>query len=254
MEVIAALLILIVLAAGFQFTVTYRITELESEKDSDQRFYLRVAFYGLLCLFISFALLFVLFILGAKSLLLALIRIPITASFGEIPNIELTASLGLLALVTYGIGCLLPRFLNLALPEEQVMARFQELIEDDELEKLIQRSASTKLPISITLETRKVYIGWCNVGPYKSNNRRWISVAPIISGYRKSGSHDLVLTTFYTDIYDSLRINDGLSHLSISDFSVSVKVDSIVTASLFDIKAYEEFSAKSAETEDGVEP
>lgn len=124
----------------------------------------------------------------------------------------------------------------------------------DELEQLFLESVLEPHLVQITLRNNKVYIGFiAEVNePQKTN---YIAVLPVASGYRKSKSKQLVITTPYNEVVDSLlRDNENTLQQIQGDFEIEymrivIKQDEILTANRFDPEVYNLFQESSEENE-----
>lgn len=70
---------------------------------------------------------------------------------------------------------------------------------------------------------------------------RSILLAPFFSGYRKPDDLTLKLTTFYGHIYEQIVQKPEEFDVKISDFSVAIRYDHIISVSPFDPKTYARF-------------
>lgn len=120
-----------------------------------------------------------------------------------------------------------------------------EAMQQDDFEKLIVTAATRPMPLAITIESRKIYVGFVLETSSPRFSRKAITILPLMSGYRDEGSR-VTFTTFYQPIYDVVKDDTHhLRHLSIDDFRVVLPVDRIITSNLFDLEAYEEFQRQS---------
>ncbi|MFN3826694.1 MAG: hypothetical protein ACK4NR_03620 [Micavibrio sp.] len=70
------------------------------------------------------------------------------------------------------------------------------------LEKILFESHSKKLPLLVTLKSRKIYIGWVKEMPscYPLQNKRHLRLLPMASGYRHDETLSLKVTQYYAFI------------------------------------------------------
>lgn len=108
--------------------------------------------------------------------------------------------------------------------------------------RLAQTALRREMPISLTLKTRKVYIGYVVQTPNLRLAEQYIHVLPLVSGYREPTTLALKLTADYAKVYATGKAN-------VDDFSITIPLDSIDSANLFDPNAYELF-LESATAED----
>jgi hypothetical protein len=101
------------------------------------------------------------------------------------------------------------------------------------------------IPVSLTLNTGKVYIGIVVGAPDPIRQPVAIRLRPIFSGIRDAEGR-LNLTTDYEALYSTLRrgraVQLGLHADWPSQFELAIRVDDIVTASPFSAAIYSEFN------------
>jgi hypothetical protein len=100
--------------------------------------------------------------------------------------------------------------------------------------RLAQTAVRREMPISVTLKTRKVYIGYVVQTPNLKVTEQYIHVLPLVSGYRDSTTLELRLTADYAKVYATGKVN-------VDDFSITIPLAGIDSANLFDSDAYELF-------------
>ncbi len=122
----------------------------------------------------------------------------------------------------------------------------------NEFELLLESSWDENEPhlIQITLRNGKVYIGWLKTLP-APGEVTYVSILPVLSGYRELESKKLHLTTEYLDVYASY-VREGVVTNVAELTNLVIKVDQILTASEFDIEMYDRFRGKEA-GENGTE-
>jgi hypothetical protein len=109
-------------------------------------------------------------------------------------------------------------------------------------ESVIVDSIEKKLPICLTLENGKVYVGFITDAPDMTASRREVKMTPWFSGYRDEHDKKIEFTTFYTDLYQQENID-------VSIFRKVIPYDDIKSTNLFDIKIYyNEFKPKIKRT------
>jgi hypothetical protein len=103
-----------------------------------------------------------------------------------------------------------------------------------ETEKLLLQAMESGALVSVTMENRKVYIGWPAYSPDLRHEASQFRILPAVSGYREEGSLELRLTTQYLDIYERIR-QGQMSHLKADDFEVALPLEKVVSANLFSL-------------------
>ncbi len=129
------------------------------------------------------------------------------------------------ALLAGGIAAAAGGLMNLLFPPER--AKWY-LIQrnDDGFLRLTHQAVREEEPISVTLRSRKVYIGFVVQTPGLRRGEQYISVLPLASGYRKVDTLDLVLTQDYIRVYEGKEVDP-------SEFEVTFPLSEIESASLF---------------------
>jgi hypothetical protein len=151
------------------------------------------------------------------------------------------------------IGVFAPAPLNLLFRQDRFLER---AVQDNDFERLIHNATANDSPLSVTIESQKVYVGYVAKSADPSQARKHIGLMPVMSGYRHADGR-VEFTTFYSDVYEEIARGDvgRLSHLAIEDFEIVIPIDKIQSANMFDIVAYEEFGrAHAAATEPTAVP
>lgn len=114
--------------------------------------------------------------------------------------------------------------------------------DDDAFEMTILNAYLDEKYILVSLETGKVYVGKVTDTYFRINDEiRSILLNPIISGYRRSPDLTLELTTFYGHIFKQITDHPDQFDVKISDFSVAIRYDHVISVSPFDPKTYVRF-------------
>ena len=116
----------------------------------------------------------------------------------------------------------------------------------DELESLVKNSVLNGQTIQLTLKNNKVYIGFCEETPIPQKTN-YISISPILSGYRDNETKKLTITTDYFRVVDEF-INDieqkegkDLEKITLNT-DIVIKQDEIVTASIYEQDIFDKFN------------
>ena len=103
-----------------------------------------------------------------------------------------------------------------------------------EKERLLFDAMKDRTLVSVTMESRKVYIGWPVYSPDLRHETNDFRLLPVISGYREEENLSLKLTTQYLNVYD--QINAGtIRGLKANDFEVVLPLEKVVSANLFEL-------------------
>lgn len=118
--------------------------------------------------------------------------------------------------------------------------------ENDGLELMLLESLKEGVFLLFTLSNGKVYIGVVNSHFFSPYENESFQVWPFFSGYRNA-EKDIELNTDYSQVYAELVENDNYDLLN--RFSVTIKVEQIITCSYFDRSVYEKFSLNGEESD-----
>ena len=106
-----------------------------------------------------------------------------------------------------------------------------------DLERFLYFSVRGRLFVSVTLDNRKVYIGWTGLAPFSGpsdkDGAKDFTLLPVLSGYRNEETLKLEITTDYTSAYQQIERSD--SQVSIDDFEIVIPVSRVVTANPFSL-------------------
>lgn len=121
----------------------------------------------------------------------------------------------------------------------------------NDIERLVASAFLSSDLLCVTLKNSKVYVGYPSVMPDPSLVTTYISLLPVISGYRDE-SHKLIFTTEYLNVFKQLQDEGNAADeetetteddLDISEveFVVTISVSEIVTVNKFDFDVYDKF-------------
>jgi len=112
----------------------------------------------------------------------------------------------------------------------------------DELEKLFERSANEGKIMQLTLKNNKVYIGFCEIIP-EPQKTNYMTISPILSGYRENDSKKIIITTDYFKIVDDYIENlDNDSTKVELNTDIIIKQDEILTAGIYEQHIFDKFN------------
>jgi hypothetical protein len=122
---------------------------------------------------------------------------------------------------------------------------------NDYLEILLSTSTESTRHVAITLKSGKVYVGPVMDSFDPANDRRFVVLLPMVSGYREATTHKLVLNTDYTAVYKQM-VNEGKAD-DADNFRTVIPVQEILSATLFDWDAYAKFTLAEDSTHEATE-
>lgn len=237
----AVFALILPLVGGFFIVREATFIKYQAAREDGHRLYFRITYYGF-WLFLSSLL-----ILGGLRSALSAAELPLYADFEDVVLDELiplmkegqqsAARVGFVAVCAFAmlLGRFSPRILN-RLTKKSSLQALLDATSQNELEGLLIDAVATAKSVLVTLTTGKAYVGFVLSNAEPRAERRVIALLPLASGYRSDKS-ELVLTTFYDQIYSQ---NDAADN---GDFRLVLSVDKIVSTAFFDFEIYEKFNA-----------
>lgn len=256
-----ALLLILPLVGGYAFARNWEPSRNYLAREEGHRLYFRSAFYAI-ALFFAAGLLRLWWhsdfewYRHIESLLFSLFD-----PFLKHPHSQHESIVTLIAIYSLVLGILAPWPINTVLPNRRFLER---AIADNDFEKLLHRALREFKLLSITMQSRKVYVGWATGTFDPTLERRTLAIYPAMSGYRDEITGEVYFTTNYREARKEAMEGRQLSHLDQRDFIVVLPTDRMESVSIFDPAAYALFqqsannsnqsntqAAKSSETLDG---
>jgi len=144
----------------------------------------------------------------------------------------------LLAFITLVVAGYLPnRWID---EEEQIKKIIRE--DNDGIELILLRALEDAKLVSITLKSRKVYIGFVSQNFFNPwAGVKSVTVIPVYSGYRDPEDFHIEFTTSYDAVIKYTVENDDIN-LDINDFQTGIPISEIVTVNIFDPQVYDRFA------------
>ena len=255
----AVLLFALPLVGGLIFCSRFNCTRWRAAREDGHRLYFRAVFFGAI-LFAIIAAVRVLskpflpsWLLNLEASVVAAIQ-PLVVMKEGTPAASITAvaSLALTCFVAMLAGFPFAWLLNLVFKEDYWLRR---AIKKNTFEATLLEAADREFPIMVTMDDGKVYVGYVVEGFNPGEDRKFLSVLPLMSGYRTEDTHKVTFTTFYIDAYGSepdpkptakTPLPGNLGHLSAEDFRLVLPVDKLGSCRLFDAVAYRSFQKRGA--------
>ena len=113
----------------------------------------------------------------------------------------------------------------------------------DEIEKLFKKSAIEGVLLQITLKNNKVYIGFSEDIPIPQKTN-YLTLTPMISGYRENDTKKLIITTDYFKVVDKYvaSIDDQQASTITLNTDVIIRQDEILTAGIYEQEIFDMFN------------
>lgn len=115
-------------------------------------------------------------------------------------------------------------------------------VTDSDFERLLVRAMFRDMPVMLTLESGKLYVGWVIRALNPRDAIKEVRILPMLSGYRDSETHQVEFTTNYVEVLETMSApTPDLAHMEPGDFEVVIPCDRIIFSHLFDVEAYLHF-------------
>ncbi|HKW96836.1 MAG TPA: hypothetical protein VJN43_03840 [Bryobacteraceae bacterium] len=140
------------------------------------------------------------------------------------------------ACVTLALGPLLAWLVNLNIDE----VRAKDLAIDqaeDALLALFVDAVDDDSALLLTLDSRKIYVGFVTESPNLEKENRYLVMLPVISGYRNADDLTVTFTTDYISLWRGGNVPP-------ESFLTVIPVSTIKTASAFDLAIYDQHFAR----------
>jgi len=106
--------------------------------------------------------------------------------------------------------------------------------------KLLQRAVKETRMISVTLDTRKWYVGWVAESPNLDPQEQYFRLLPFISGYRDKDALETKRTVYYEDVLRDTALERD-------EFIVTLPLKDVKIAGFFNGEVYDEYFAETPE-------
>lgn len=230
--------LIIPLVAGYSFANSWHHSRYRITRSNGYNLYFSAALYGIAMLIM--AALTLLYLISRDAGFVGYIN-SVAGFFHVYPNAEhYELRLGALLVITLLYGVLGGHFLNIFTGSQWPYKR---AIKNADFERLVLRAMERSLPMLVTLENGKVYVGYAirTIDPLAEVKE--LRILPVFSGYRSSETGEVSFNTNYSRVLREIS-EDGageLGHLAAGDFEVVVPVTKIVTSTLYDSVAHKRF-------------
>jgi hypothetical protein len=142
------------------------------------------------------------------------------------------------------LGPIAALILNLFIPTDKAK-EIEVRRNGNPLIRLFYRAAKERFLVSITMDTRKWYVGWILESPNLVPQERYFRLLPYMSGYRDSNTLETFRTVFYEDVLNSPVIDAD-------ELVLIFPLESIKSAGRFNENVYDEYFAEPDQDEQAV--
>jgi hypothetical protein len=108
------------------------------------------------------------------------------------------------------------------------------------LTKLLHRAQRENLLVSVTLDSRKWYVGWVAETPNLDPQELYFRILPFMSGYRDPEKLEVHRTVFYQDVLADQKLDPG-------QFFLTLALKDVKIAGLFNQDVFNEYFAAPEE-------
>lgn len=137
-------------------------------------------------------------------------------------------------------GVLASLLFNLACGAEKARNRAIERHGTD-LDKLLNAALADERKVSLTLNSRKWYVGYVSRAPSLSPREAYVSISPVLSGFRSPETLEVEVTTDYVPALES--------EVGSRNFAVIIPLATIVSAAFFDDEIFIRFTGEDPHEE-----
>ncbi|MES4611429.1 hypothetical protein V2154_02405 [Ewingella sp. CoE-038-23] len=249
----SAALIVVVLVCGYMYINSHIPSKHQFKKSTGWQSYFQVAMKGAYYVSISFISLLILWL--ALVLVMLIFNIPLL--FKEKPE-YFTFAYDLLQIKFVGLGLPFVLLVIIAgilsfieskneekklVDPEQRDRIFNEIAQSNPIEGIILESFTSNqhLLVSITLKSRKVYVGMPQELRLEHLNTDVIVLIPFLSGYRDKDTLSFIEDVNYADHYQECSIGFDTQPLSLKQYRHVIPRDQIESVSLFNAEVYKKF-------------
>lgn len=249
----SAALILVVLVCGYIFINSHIPSKHQFKKSSGWQSYFQVSLKGAYYVSIAFIFLLVpwlllLVVMGVFNAFVFFHEKPEYFTFAydilDVKFVGLGLPFVLLVLFTGVISFVESKNEEKKLLDPEYRDRmFEEIAHANPIEGIIQESlkSNQNLLVSITLKSRKVYIGLPQEVRLEHLNTDVIVLIPLLSGYRDKDTLSFIESVNYAGHYQECGVDFDSKPLSLQQYRHVIPRDEIESVSLFNVEAYIKF-------------
>jgi len=239
--------LIVPLIAGYMFANRWFLSKFRIGRSNGYALYFSAATHGAALLFLA-----TLSVLAANKFFPIVFSgiSSLTTQLGLSPKSpELHSRLLAVLILTLVFGRFGGAFMNLFLSRHEA---YKKVIANSDFERLVLRAIERSLPMLVTLDNGKVYVGYAIRTIDPTAETKELRILPVFSGFRSPETGDVTFTTNYSKVLmevskgdeeDDSEVGDcELSHLTAGDFEVVIPVSRIVTSTLYDSVAFSRFT------------
>lgn len=243
-----AILLSLILVSGYLFSINALPVRYRFKRSEGWGAYFFVAAWGVLFFFVGW--LFCSFvscigIVGKLAYLFGMSRnmiqgfVPLSdLATNKMPDLKMAAWSFVSMTCAWLSGIVVGRYYNKRDRKYHAIVR---AAKDNPIEELLIEASATLFPVIVTLKSKKIYVGWVRRPALEHGRTEFVSVIPLLSGFREATDLSVVFNTDYYSHYVGNGIFHGTSRVTLDHFRVVLPVCDIENISLFDFDTYEKF-------------
>ncbi|MBV8896502.1 MAG: hypothetical protein JO051_08315 [Acidobacteriaceae bacterium] len=108
--------------------------------------------------------------------------------------------------------------------------------------RLFYEATNQNFMVSVTMDSRKWYVGWIVETPSLYPQEQYFRLLPYMSGYRDSSTLETFRTVFYEDVLNTPEFDKG-------ELVLTLPLTSVKIAGRFNVNVYNEYFAEPEEDE-----
>lgn len=251
-----SLSILVIAITGFLYVNLSLITRYKFKRSTDWSAYLYVVGWGIIFFFVAWLITLLLSSFGCLRLIYDWLssRINLSGAVMATSNLEerknllkfifvCVLSISLASLMGYANRA----YYNSKRSKDKKLIALSKMISNNPLESLVLESQIRSFPVLVTLSSSKVYVGLVRGKLFIEDGRlEYISLFPLLSGYRDTSNLEVKFTTNYYNHYQNFlsdsNANDSNNNpLNIGDFKITFPISEISSISFFNMDTYNKF-------------
>ncbi len=152
--------------------------------------------------------------------------------------------------LAFALGLLIPPVWNRFVDLRKAKNREVKL-HADALTSLLHHAELNESLISVTMDTRKWYVGFVAMSPNLSPQEMYFRILPVLSGYREKDSLRFIQTVSYQDVIGFDAEEDDT--IDPQQFVITLPLKDVKSANLFDIDIYQNYFLGVEAVEDEAE-
>jgi hypothetical protein len=241
---VEAALLLLALVGGYIFASTWNFTKFKVLNQEGYRLYFRAAFYGVFLFIVAFEIRVFLSAYWSGWAALESLGRASVSEFTSDKTKPFPFDLAICSILAMFLAAPLAMILNFGFWKKKWAL---DAIGQNDVERILQTAATTRQAISVTLDDRKVYVGFVLSTLEPVVERKTLVILPLMSGYRTDRGK-IEFTTYYDWLYEEDDLKQPATRLGstgndhkLLDFEIVLPLERLHSINLFDLDIYKKF-------------